>query len=230
MGRDKDSDTRTTGDAAALSQATVSLRPAVPWLVVMLALGVAAVVIGMLRLDQLPDPYPVHFGPAGDADRFTDRSVGSVFMPVVVGQVTGLAVFATLLLVRTQGHHRLIPPLAALGCVIGGGISLISIAQYLSADAVPPPWTFWVLLAGSTVTTVWVVVAAVRAEREVGGDRTGWKWGGLIYANPNDPDVFVSKRVGVGVTINFGRPLGWLLMALVLLPGVILIVGVTLWT
>lgn len=215
---------------ASAREPGVSLRPALPWLVVMLLLGVAALAVGVVRLDQLPDPYPVHFGVLGDPDRFTDRTPVSVLMPVVVGLASGLALFATLLLVRAQGPARLITPLAAMGFVIGGGISLASIAQYLSDDAVPPPWTFWALLAGIVATTVWVLVAAVRAGREVESDRTGWKWGGLVYANPNDPDVFVPKRVGVGVTINFGRPLGWLVMAAVLLPGVILIVGVTVWT
>lgn len=220
----------TTQEADRHGSERISLRPAVPWLVVTLALGVAAVVIGIVRLDQLPDPYPVHFGPAGDPDRFTDRSPGAVLMPAVVGQLGGLSLFATLLLMRSHGHRRVVPPLAALGLVIGGGISLISIAQYLSEDAVPPPWTFWALLAGIIVTTVWVVVASVRASREGPDDRQGWILGGLVYADPDDPDVFVTKRAGVGVTINLGRPAGWLLMALILLPGIIIVVGVALWT
>lgn len=207
-----------------------SLRPVVPWLVVTLALGLAAVVLGLVRLDQLPDPYPVHFGPAGDPDRFTDRSPGAVLMPAVVGQLSGLAVFATLVLVRGPGLQRLVAPLGAMGFAIGGGISLIAIAQYLSEDAVPPPWTFWALLAAIVVTTVWVVLASVRADREAPGDRTGWRWGGLVYADPDNPDVFVPKRTGVGVTINLGRPIGWLVMGLVLLPGVLVVLAVAVWT
>lgn len=219
-----------TKDSRQDSGEPISLRPAVPWLVVSLALGVAAVVTGVVRLDQLPDPYPVHFGLAGDPDRFADRSLGNVLIPAVVGQVAGLAVFATLLLVRAQGHRRLVTPLAALGGVIGGGMALTSIAQYLSDDAVAPPWAFWALLAGITVATVWVVVASVRAGRESTDDREGWMWGGLVYANAEDPDIFVTKHTGVGTTINFGRPLGWLVMAAILLPGIILVVGVSLWT
>lgn len=221
---------RTSDEATDRTEATVSLRPALPWLVATLALGVAAVVIGVVRLDQLPDPYPVHFGPAGDPDRFTDRSLGSVLMPAVVGQLSALAVFTTLILIRVRGLQRLVAPLGAMGCVIGGGISAISIAQYFSEDAVPPPWTFWALLAAIIVTTVWVVVASVRAERETPGDRTGWKWGGLIYADPDNPDVFVPKRVGVGTTVNFGRPLGWVVMGLILLPGILIVIAVTVWT
>lgn len=32
-----------------------------------------------------------------------------------------------------------------------------------------------------------------------------WK-AGLIYNNPNDPDLWVKKRTGLGWTINFGHP------------------------
>ncbi|MGO1166567.1 MAG: DUF1648 domain-containing protein [Janibacter sp.] len=220
----------TTRGSARDSDGPTTLRPAVPWLVVMLALGLVAVLTGAVRVDELPDPYPVHFGLAGDPDRFADRSLGTVLMPAVVGQVAGLAVFAMLLLVRAQGHRRVVTPLAALGGVIGGGMALTSIAQYLSEDAVAPPWTFWALLLGTAVATVWVVAASVRAGRESTDDREGWMWGGLVYANSEDADVFVPKHTGVGTTINFGQPLGWLVMAAILLPGIILVVGVTLWT
>lgn len=210
------------------TESTVSLHPAVPWLAMTLLLGVAAVVIGVVRLDELPDPYPVHFGFLGDADRFEDRSLVSVLMPVIAGQVCALAVFASLLLIRSQGHVRVVTPMAALAGVVGGGISLISIAQYLSDDAVPPPWAFWALLAGIIISTIWVVVASVRAERESSDDREGWKLGGLVYANPDDPEVFVPKRTGVGTTVNFGRPMGWVVMALILLPtGIIIYVAAT---
>lgn len=38
-----------------------------------------------------------------------------------------------------------------------------------------------------------------------------WK-GGLIYINKDDPSILVEKRFGVGWTLNFGRPLSWLLI------------------
>ena len=38
-----------------------------------------------------------------------------------------------------------------------------------------------------------------------------WKLG-LIYYNPDDPSIFVEKRFGVGMTINFGRPRAWMVL------------------
>jgi len=38
-----------------------------------------------------------------------------------------------------------------------------------------------------------------------------WKWG-MLYYNPTDPAVFVEKRFGIGMTINFARPVAWLMV------------------
>lgn len=194
----------------------------------MLVLGVVAVVTGIVRADELPDPYPVHFGMAGDPDRFTDRSLGAILMPAVVGQLCGLSAFASLLLLKEE-QRRLVTPLSALGLVIGGGMALSSLAQYVSDDAVAPAWTFWALLAAIALTTVWLVVASVREGKQSPDDRDGWRLGGLVYANPDDPDVFVPNRVGTGVTVNVGRPMGWVVMGLVLLPGIIIVIGMSRW-
>lgn len=211
-----------------IARSRATLRPAVPWLVAMLLLGVVAVVTGIVRADELPDPYPVHFGMAGDPDRFTDRSLGAILMPAVVGQLCGLSAFASLLLLKEE-QRRLVTPLSALGLVIGGGMALSSLAQYVSDDAVAPAWTFWALLAAIALTTVWLVVASVREGKQSPDDRDGWRLGGLVYANPDDPDVFVPNRVGTGVTVNVGRPMGWVVMGLVLLPGIIIVIGMSMW-
>lgn len=31
-----------------------------------------------------------------------------------------------------------------------------------------------------------------------------WKWG-MIYNNPNDPDIWVQKKVGLGWTLNYAH-------------------------
>ncbi len=48
-----------------------------------------------------------------------------------------------------------------------------------------------------------------------------WKLGNTIYYNPDDSSIFVEKRIGVGWTVNAGRPIGMFLM---ILPFVITIV------
>lgn len=42
-------------------------------------------------------------------------------------------------------------------------------------------------------------------------DDAHWK-AGVFYVNKNDPSIFVEKRFGVGWTMNFGNPLGYLII------------------
>jgi uncharacterized membrane protein len=56
--------------------------------------------------------------------------------------------------------------------------------------------------------------------------------GSVIYYNRDDPDVLVPKRYGWGWTVNFAHPAGKvflaLMVALILLPVVLLLLGVQL--
>jgi uncharacterized membrane protein len=38
-------------------------------------------------------------------------------------------------------------------------------------------------------------------------DPRGWR--GFVYVNPDDPHLFVPKRLGVGWTVNFGHRRAW---------------------
>lgn len=50
-----------------------------------------------------------------------------------------------------------------------------------------------------------------------------WK-AGVFYVNKNDPSIFVEKRFGIGWTVNFGHPIGYL----VLFGPILLIVAISL--
>ncbi len=53
----------------------------------------------------------------------------------------------------------------------------------------------------------------------LGTRESGWIWGGLAYYAPDDPAVFVPKRVGIGQTINLARPGAWAFVAgIILVP------------
>jgi uncharacterized membrane protein len=54
-------------------------------------------------------------------------------------------------------------------------------------------------------------------------DDSHWK-AGLFYVNPDDPAILVPKRLGIGWTLNFGRPMGVICGVLTLLVVAVLIV------
>lgn len=45
--------------------------------------------------------------------------------------------------------------------------------------------------------------------------RKHWK-GGLFYFNPQDPDLYIPKRHGRGVTLNFAHREAWVVLGTVL--------------
>jgi uncharacterized membrane protein len=49
-----------------------------------------------------------------------------------------------------------------------------------------------------------------------------WK-GGMLYANPDDPALFIEKPSGLGYTLNLGRPAGWAVLAILLLGPLLVI-------
>lgn len=40
-----------------------------------------------------------------------------------------------------------------------------------------------------------------------------WNWG-VIYYNPNDKRIFLPKRTGLGITLNFAQPISVILIVL----------------
>jgi uncharacterized membrane protein len=80
--------------------------------------------------------------------------------------------------------------------------------------------TVLVSLAISAVV-VWNTMRAVRDEApsQPDTDPALWRFTNL-YVNPNDPALFVPTRLGMGWTLNFGRPLAIVLIAAILTVGV----------
>lgn len=143
---------------------TARTRPVLLWALLCLALGIAAVVTGVLRYDALPENYPTHFGFSGEPDAFGTKSWGTVLGPIVIGQLSALVIFAITLAVPGKGAG-IRAPLAALGCAIGGGVSLMCLSGYVADDAVPSPWVLWAFLTVTLAATVWLVVVSVRTGR-----------------------------------------------------------------
>ncbi|HXC15977.1 MAG TPA: DUF5808 domain-containing protein [Holophagaceae bacterium] len=54
-----------------------------------------------------------------------------------------------------------------------------------------------------------------------GATESDYRWGGTVYWNADDARIWVPKRLGLGWTLNFGRPAAWLMLALLLSPVVI---------
>lgn len=118
--------------------------------------------------------------------------------------------------------------------------SWIAIQPILSASQHGPPAGFAPLLVLPLLVAIVSAAALMRlgqggnripvpqrpgsASTETVGDRTEdrfWKLG-IIYCNRDDLAVLVEKRFGIGYTVNFARPVAWIIMFLVLLAPIII--------
>lgn len=116
--------------------------------------------------------------------------------------------------------------LLTLGMCVNISLALLAWQQWRGTDTLA-----WPLVIGSlTAALLGVVVVVARAARasdrrpapDPGAaeparfvhrdDDQHWR-GGLIYRNPDDPKLFVPKRFGIGLTVNFAHPLAWALLA-----------------
>jgi uncharacterized membrane protein len=98
-------------------------------------------------------------------------------------------------------------------------VPLIAVAGFVCAIT-------WILVrlgqGGSRLrrlTAIEPAAASVPVGDRCSDDR--WK-AGVFYFDPADPAPFAEKRFGVGYTLNFARPVAWLIIAAVFLPPVLL--------
>lgn len=205
--------------------------PPVPvvWYAAATALLLATAGFGVQRYAGLPDPFPTHWNGAGEPDAFAAKGFWSVFGPLVVtaGLLVLLGVASRLLhLVPVRLRADEAEPLAraaaggrAVQNLLGVTAFLVTaLVCVLCADGWSHPARLELLAPALVVFGVVLVAAivvatvSVRGAREPGradavDDDRHWR-GGILYVNRDDPSLFVPKRVGVGVTINAGHPVG----------------------
>lgn len=193
-------------------------------------------VIGATRWDRLPSPYPTHFGGDGHADSYADKTVWSVFGPLIIMVIViaGLAVLQWITLRHGTRQYadgtsdagadraRMLALLtqwvlnvsAVLVAVV---VAAISVTIYLGGSAAAVAAVTLAMVAVVLLGVLFSVIVAMQKLRrrpaapgsgpDAPDDDAHWK-GGLVYVNRDDPAAFVPKRTGVGFTVNFGSPAG----------------------
>jgi uncharacterized membrane protein len=177
----------------------------------------------------LPDPVPVHFDAMGRANGWAPKAG----LPWLLFGAP-LLVWAVFLGVEAAG--RLVPRGPGISAQPLRGLLVFGLCLLMGACATVPLSGAPVLFAGLGALAACVVLGvvllvrdslrAVAEFRESSGasgaepDARHYR-GGLFYVNPDDPRVWVEKRVGTGWTLNFARPASFLILLLLLIPVVI---------
>jgi uncharacterized membrane protein len=171
---------------------------------------------------QLPERFPVHWGVDGQPNGFATRSFEGVYGPILLAAF--MNVFFLLLAMallrasrNTTMRHVTVTVLLLLMYPVSFAFGMVGLLPLTTF----PIWLVPVVtLASVAVLIVWSIMkitahTATDAVPEPQND-SYWK-AGMFYYNPDDPAIFVSKRVGIGYTVNFANKVSWLVMLGILL-------------
>jgi uncharacterized membrane protein len=162
--------------------------------------------------EDIPARFAVHWGANGQANEWTTRSVRGVYGPLLFG--AGMMVLMILIALAhyygaRRGPQRVVILKVFLAMVYLLGVNFIGIG-HLPLMRISPLW----FLIPTPLFLVAVLWLSFRAAATDPGDPTPDEcWHALdIYYNPNDPALFVQKRIGFGFTFNFGNRLSWAIL------------------
>jgi len=180
---------------------------------------------------QIPARIAVHYGPDGQPNRWVARTPLHAYGLFVFA--AGLMLWILLLGIVSYFGARRSP---VRGTVLGVLVSVMYLlgAVFTGAGVMPVcQFPLWFPIAILPLYIAGVVYWCYRKLKDPAASPAEstpdecWTLGG-IYRNPNDPALFVAKRVGYGYTINFGNPLAkW--VGAVFLGGIALLTGFICW-
>lgn len=222
------------------------------WFLLHLVIIAVNLIFALTNYDLAPKVIPMQYSWNGDVTRSVDKSFTSVLFPNIM-QVFMLGLFFMINRIIYKSKQQLDPgkaPASVQQNVLFRRrwslfnlassfllILLFSFMQLTMFHQINTSTQFTVAL----MVPVFIVISALLLSVQTGqgGSRLGqaqaisktmpvnddeyWKLGNVYY-NPKDPSLFVEKRMGVGWTINMGRPLAWLIF---LAPFVIIILVTT---
>ncbi len=218
-----------------------------PLLAVAIGLILLTAALGIGRYPDLPAQLNTHFDANGVANTSAQKSVLSAFFPLIIQIIlTALLGGMVALTGRMRQYIDVEEPVASaqqqkqLMQAIGRGLLLIAVC--IDLTLLLTALLIWGLLPSDGLTVVYLALPALlgavgfvvmvarvsRVPAVVGaeaGARPGYVnrdddrfWvGGLIYVNRDDPSLVVSRRFGLGITLNFGHPAAWAIMGVFLL-------------
>jgi uncharacterized membrane protein len=201
-------------------ETVLSLR----WFLLLVPLFIATLAVVWFGYPHMTDSIPTHFGIAGP-DRWAPKSWRSVLSPVFIEVLLGvLILFIRRAPASVKGNPNAAPGYAQyrkmmgilliVFCLLSELLFLLIVIGFIT-----PVSTLWYMIItlvdlGFLITMLLLYNRFVRSKRASGpilDDDAKWIWG-LFYFNRSDPSIFVEKRIGIGYTVNFARPIAWIVL------------------
>jgi len=215
------------------------------WFILHIAVMLVSAILAFVYYDRFPATIAMKYDWHGEVTRTADKSLRTVLGPNLM-QLVMIILFMfmnRMILKSKQQIHPDHPELSArrnalfrlrwsMFNVVSGMIItlLLSFIQLNMRYGLPGNVVFPITLLMPAIVILMALFLSFstgqggrRIGRPSGGtsntavnDDRFWKLG-FVYYNPNDPAMFVEKRMGIGWTINFARPAAWMIFAGILL-------------
>jgi uncharacterized membrane protein len=167
-----------------------------------LLITVASVAHAVLRLGDLPDPMPIHWGLQGDPDGWAPRGVAIMFGPCLTLLIPAIVVVAARLDpvgrldVRAPGRlAAMTTSIAVFGLVVSGLVVEVACAP------VPRLEGRWVLVAVGALFTVLAATLRGIPRNGVAGVRTPWSLASDDNWEATHRLAVPAMAIGGGVTV-----------------------------
>jgi len=196
-----------------------------------------------LHWSEIPERFPIHWGFGGRPNGWAARTVGGVYQfPAIGALVCLLMVFVAWQVgLNSRGstamRRQTVRAMAALAYLLAVLFGWLTAALPLGHGA-PSPLNLGIIMVAAALLIAAIMVFGMRAKEEPEPDQAPsaapglvlglsaapsdnmadryWR-AGLFYFNPEDPVLFIEKRIGMGYDLNFGNPRAWVFLGVVLL-------------
>lgn len=205
--------------ATAVREAELSTAPdRLPrWIALALppfAAPLAAAAYLRAHWDEIPARFPVHWDIQGQPNRWAEKSARGVYGPLLVEAALMLLILL-IALVMFYGARRGRQRNAVLKIEVGllyylaytfTLVSLMPVVTVPAAAQIVPGALFVIFVLA------WCFKLARDPRMPVDSTPDEFWRLGSIYYNPDDPAIFVQKRMGFGYTLNFGNTASWVMI------------------
>ncbi|MEA4873988.1 MAG: DUF1648 domain-containing protein [Anaerorhabdus sp.] len=199
------------------------------YLILLIVIGVG---IGLVayRYPMIPDKIPMHFNMEGVATHYVTKSLETfAILPII--QVLIMVVFVGISIAidkarsnaNNQRDHIYKKSMGYMLFFIGLLITIFLSSLEISLAGIIPG-TLIKFLPVFYVVILFIMLVYFSAKVGQGGNRINdnaeintlddeqyWHFG-IFYNNKKDPSLFVENRVGLGLTMNFGNKLSWIVI------------------
>lgn len=234
---------------AVVGDAPVPRAVSLKWNLLYLPVIAVTLAIGAVGYAQMPDLIPQHMNFQGEVTEYMEKTPFTILAPaLIVAFVAACMAFAHWTILRSKRpSNPSAPATSALAygmfaraqsiLLVAGGLALSVLGpvmelSFIGVIGLEQAGVFVVALAlvivvGSIVVSLVygqggsrVFSRMAASERLLADDDEHWKLG-VFYYNPDDANLFLPERFGIGWTMNWARPAVWAIM----LAGLVLTVA-----